>query len=403
MSLSFPSVTLAQAIQPQGLDTTGPDAWHRFWLGPSKAATPEAASTELIYMGILWVNIISFVLLMALMFYFVFKYHRSKQATNYQTSASHNTPLELAWSIIPLIVMVPMFWYGMKGYVNKLAAPSDSEEITIRGQKWQWFFTYRNGAEPQPTSDIWKPVAMTRSGAQNVPVFAVPAGRPVRLIMTSSDVIHSFYIPDFRMKMDVIPNRYTSMWFQADRPSGPFDPSKPVGPGNEPGHRIYCAEYCGDLHSEMGAYMRVVPAEEYERLIRQWTDLPGTLDLMKAGEILRERKGCIACHSIDGTKGTGPTWKNIYKYEQPLSNGPTVTAEQADENYIRESILNPGAKLVAGYPNNMPSYQGQLKPRELDILVMYIKALSDKAEPAHLERMKRTIEEDAKAESSTQN
>lgn len=371
-------LTLAQTRDEQVKPfTNSPDGWHGLWLGPSRGATSEALSTEALYMGILWVNIISFIIVMGLMFYFVFKYHRSKASTNYQVSASHNTPLELAWSIIPLLIMVPMFWYGVKGYVNKLAAPSDAEEINIRGQKWNWTIMYRNGAEPQPTEAIWEPTSVTSSGVKVI-TFAVPAGRPVKLIMTSSDVIHSFYIPDFRMKMDVIPNRYTSMWFQADKP------------GN---HRVFCAEYCGDNHSEMAAYLRVVPADEYEKLLRKWTDLPGGMTLTSAGESLRTRKGCVACHSVDGSAGTGPTWKNIYKYEQPLSNGPTVTAEQADENYIRESILNPGVKVVAGYANNMPSYQGQLSPLELDILVLYIKSLSDKATKDFTDTMNKSVEE----------
>jgi cytochrome c oxidase subunit II len=354
--------------------TETPSAWRQFWLGKTLNASPEATQTEWLYMFILWVNILSFAVVMALMLYFALKYRRSAQKTNYQVSAAHNTPLELAWSIIPLLVMIPIFWWGFRGYVGKLAAPADSEDIMVQAQKWAWSFTYRNGATPQP-ADGWEPVQITHDGVES-PVFAVPAGRPVRLVMTSVDVLHAFYVPDFRTKIDVTPNRYTSMWFTPD----PLDPVKDKDKATgklQREHNVYCAEYCGDNHSDMMARMRVIPPAEYDALLAKWTEAPKDWSALRIGEFLYKSK-CASCHSVDGKSGTGPTWKGVYGHEVELNNGQTVLA---DENYLRESILIPQAKIVKGFGPNMPSFQGQLKPRELNALVMYIKSLSDKETP----------------------
>lgn len=336
------------------------DWWHAFWFGNHEAATPSAGHTEALFMFILWVNIISFVLLMAIMGWFTFKYRRGNQATNYQVSAAHNTPLELAWSIIPLLVMVPIFYFGFKGYIDKLASPADAEEIMVRGQKWNWNFTYRNGG--QALGDQW----MTREinpSKTAMPIFVVPEGRPIRLVMSSSDVIHAFYIPDYRMKMDVIPNRYTSMTFTPEKTGQVRD------------HRVFCAEYCGDQHSEMAALLRVVPQDQYAKLLVDFGKGFGDdTTVLKVGEITYQQK-CSSCHSLDGTKGTGPSWKNVYGRMEPMADGKPM---MADENYLRESILYPAAHIVAGYGNQMPSFQGQLSPLQLDALILFIKSLSDK-------------------------
>lgn len=373
-------------------------AWRKFWLGKTLNASPEASHTEFLYMFILWVNIISFVIVMGMMFYFIFKYRRSAQKTNYQVSVAHNTPLELMWSIVPLIVMVPIFWWGFKGYIGKLASPSDSEEIMVRGQKWDWTITYRTGANPQSVGD-WALRDVTKSG-KKVVVFAVPAGRPVRFIFNSSDVIHAFYIPDFRTKIDVTPNRYTSMWFQPAALSAddPNDVHKQADGTTKlyREHVVFCAEYCGNDHSEMAAVVRVIPNEEYEPLIRKWTEPPETTPLVEIGRILFNSK-CASCHTLDGKASTGPTWKDMYGHEVKLASGQTV---KADENYIRESILVPGAKVVEGFTPSMPSFQGQLKPLELDAIVLFIKSLSDHATPADKEAGQKTpaqLKEEAKS------
>lgn len=337
--------------------------------------TEQAGKTEWLYMFILWICIVSFVLLMIPMVYFAVKYRRANQGRNYQRSVSHNTPLELAWTIIPLIVMVPIFYWGFTGYAEKLASPTDAEEITIKGQKWNWEIVYRNGASPTDP-----PVHQTQTN-YDIPQFVVPSGRPVKFIMSSKDVIHAFYIPDFRTKMDVMPNRYTSMWFEA--PDNVLTPRNEKGEFKNPdgtpsGFKVFCAEYCGDFHSEMGAVMNVVPWKEYLKTIDKWANNPydDKDNLLDVGKAVASRKGCFACHSIDGSANTGPTWKNVYMHPVEFTDGKEM--EQADTDYIHESILNSQAKIVKGYGNNMPAYQGLINDRELSALILYIKSLSDR-------------------------
>jgi cytochrome c oxidase subunit 2 len=333
-----------------------------YWFG-SAGASEQAKQTESLFMYILWVNIISFVLLMVLVGWFVFKYRRSKQAENYQVSASHNTPLELAWSIIPLLVMVPIFYYGFTGYVAKLAAPSDAEVIHIYGQKWNWRAVYRNGAESQQQTQLTKV-------EYDVPEFVVPAGRPVKLIMTSDDVLHAFFIPAFRTKMDVIPNRYTSMWFL---------------PENTPGaeYDVFCAEYCGEKHSEMAAKIKVLPPDEYEKQIIAWASGPGPdVTMLEWGKKLYKSKSCFTCHSVDGSPNTGPTWKNHFGNEHEYTDG---SRHVADEQWLSENILAAQKHVIKGFPASMPNYQGQLKPFDLQALVLYIKSLSEKHNPSDIE------------------
>ncbi len=361
--------------------TVAQQSLHRFWFG-NAGNSLQAEDTEKLYMFILWVSIISFAVLMGAMVWFVLKYRRSAQHKNYQVSSSHNTVLELGWSIVPLIVMVPIFFWGMKGYVDKQAAPTDSEEIMVRGQKWDWTISYDNGGTAGTETAY-----ITESG-KSVPVFYVPAGRPVKFILTSGDVIHSFYIPDFRTKIDVFPNRYTSMWIDAKEPStadnslewtanlleSPY--SKKIEEKVKVyGHAVYCAEYCGENHSEMAALVRVVDPKTYDVMKAKATeiDVEGPPDVV--GEKLRARYGCSTCHTTDGSVGTGPTWKSGWGHTVTFEDGGTATF---DENYIRESILNPAAHIHQGFPNQMPSFQSQLgsKPEVIDAFIRYIKYIN---------------------------
>jgi cytochrome c oxidase subunit II len=326
-----------------------------FWLGKSLGASEQAASTEWLFMFIMWVCIISFVLMMTGMAWLMFKYRRSAQATNYQVSVGHNTLLELGWTVIPFIVMVPIFWWGFTGYVGKIAAPTESEDIYVRGYKWNWDIKYASG-----TSAKGQHRGMIRT-VESIPEFVVPAGRSVRLSFTSSDVIHAFYIPSLRAKMDVLPNRTTTLWFKTDE-VGLF--------------HVFCAEYCGVSHSEMAAMMRVVPMDEYRRTLAKWSEVDGNESIVVAGAGLRSLKGCASCHSIDGKAGTGPSWKDIWGKARKFTDGGSAVA---DDNYLREAILYPGKHIVEGYANQMPSYAGQLKDEELWVITRYIQALGDPA------------------------
>lgn len=362
--------------------TLGESWMHRIWFR-SPAATSQGSETDWLYMFIMWTCVISFIVLLIPIVSFPIKYHRSRQAKNYVQSPAHHTGLELTWSIVPLIVMVFMFFWGFQGYVSKLAAPADAEEITIKGMKWNWTPIYRNGAQTDMTTQI----THTKT---DVPVIYVPAGRPVKLIMTSTDVIHSFYVPDFRTKMDVFPNRYTSMWFQPEKPSTPGPNGKWINddknspqygmPYEGAGHWVFCAEYCGTQHSEMAAFIVVLPADAYEKKVYELATVFPSGTFAEAGEKIAKRKGCFQCHTTDGSKSTGPTWKNMYGDLHRYTDGSEKTV---DEDWLREGILYSQKKILDGYAGqNMPVFAGQINDNELLAVISYIKTLSDKTSEA---------------------
>ncbi len=373
--------TLAQTMPVAAEKAQKAESLLHKWSFGHVGNSTQAYETEWLYIFIVWVNIIAFIVVMAPMFWFVFKYHRSKQAANYQVSAAHNTPLELAWSIIPLLVMVPIFFWGFEGYVNKLAAPSDSEEIQIKGQMWAWSATYRNGAEPPPKEYI----KLMDTGTL-VPLLVVPSNRPVKLIMHSADVIHSFFIPDFRTKMDVFPNRYTSMWFEAREPTQRggdgtwFRTNAQTGKREFAGHKIFCAEYCGNNHSEMAGGIVVLSPADYKATLAAWAvPFDESTPPVEIGKIVAVKRACATCHSVDGSKNTGPSWKNWFGYEHTYADG---SKHVADENWLLDNINYSQKHIVQGYPTSMPVYAGVLKQVELDGLIAYIKTLSDKGPSA---------------------
>jgi cytochrome c oxidase subunit 2 len=342
----------------------------------SDQAGPGSRHTDDLFMWIFWFGVFWFVLLMALMVYWAIRYRR-RPGVPPQRSSSHNTPLELAWTILPLIPLAYMFFAGFHGYMDKLVAPASSYEISITGLKWNWVAKYPNGAESAVRTVI---------GAEEIPVIVVPAGIPVKLRMHSLDVLHAFWIPDWRVKQDVLPNRYTSLWFTAEEPtagSGARVARENDGTGLPAGtpytdHWVFCAEYCGDKHSEMLAIIRVLPEPVFNAVIADW--LGGDLTPVELGRRLYVSKGCNACHSLDGSRNIGPTWLGDgetggYGATIPLADGSTAVI---DENYFRESVLVPGAKIHAGYPNQMSSFQGLINDRELNALLMFYKSLSPK-------------------------
>ncbi|MBX3360498.1 MAG: cytochrome c oxidase subunit II [Phycisphaeraceae bacterium] len=334
--------------------------WHWLWFGsPAKSSSAVARIGDELFMYTFWLSVAWFVFLMGLTFYFVVKYQR-RPGKKLTRSPAHNTPLEIAWTVVPTVFLVYIFFKGFWGYADAIVAPANAEVINLKAQKWAWRMTYPNGAEsPESMRFVYTDAQGNQvTSAQEAPIFVVPAGKPVQLRMSSMDVIHSFWVPDFRSKFDIFPNRYTSYWFQADEPGD---------------HVVYCAEYCGDLHSEMYAIIRVLPEPEYRAKINSWA-IPWGDGLAAVGKVLYTTKGCSACHSVDGSRNTGPTWKGIWGKEHEMEGGGKAVV---DPNYIRGSILVPGAKIVKRYPNQMVSYQGQLNDRELDALIAYIESLGD--------------------------
>lgn len=305
-----------------------------FWL-PAQRSTYAHEVDNLFYF-ILWLSVFFFSLIMGLMVYFVWKY-RAREGHTSQPSPIHNTTLEVVWTAIPVILVIIIFYMGFTGFMNIANPPQNAYEINVTGMKWKWLFTYPNGYVDEK--------------------LHVPVNRPIRLVMTSEDVIHSLYIPAFRMKMDVVPGRYHKIWFNATK-EGEYD--------------IYCAEYCGTNHSDMITKTVVHAPGEFEKWLEQASNFLATLPPHEAGEKLYKQRGCSGCHSVDGKANTGPTFQNLFGHPVQLKDGSTV---EADENYIRESILNPQAKVVGGYQPVMPTYKGKIKDEEILAIIEYLKTL----------------------------
>ena len=355
------------------------DYWTRLLLRQG-GANEIARHTDQLYIWLWWFCVAWFVGLMGLMAYFCIKYRRRKGVPA-PRSSSHNTALEITWTVIPTIFLVIMFFLGFWGYMDKMVAPGNATEIKITGFKWSWKIEYPNGAETN---------AATVIGARAVPIFYMPENTNIRLRMNSQDVMHAFWVPDYRVKADLLPNRYTSLWFD----TGGVDPSKKLpkfDPAtNQPNpefavdkpyedHWVFCAEYCGDEHSEMAAIIRVVPGDVYSTWLNSVGE--GSLTPVQIGERVWKTK-CSSCHSVDGSANTGPTWLNIVGHEVEFTDGTKYTSEQMSDpvffaNYIRESIDVPSAKIVKGFGNNMTPFKGLLKESHYEGIIAYMRQLSE--------------------------
>lgn len=307
---------------------------------PEPTSTTAGDVDDLFYF-ILAVSIAFFAIIVVAMFTFIFKY-RARPNFEVEPSPDHNNVLEIVWSAIPAVILGVIFFWGFISYLDMRQAPDNSYEVQVRAKKWVWSFTYPNG---HVDNDLH-----------------VPVDQPVKLVMSSDDVIHSLYIPAFRLKMDLIPGRYSSTWFEANT-AGEYT--------------LFCAEYCGTKHSTMLAEVVVHPSGEFQRWLDDAANLLKTMTPVEAGEVLYTRRGCVQCHSIDGSAKVGPTFLNVFGTEQKMADGTIV---KVDENYLRESILEPQAKVRAGYKPVMPTYQGQLKDDEIAALIAYIKSLNEAKE-----------------------
>jgi cytochrome c oxidase subunit II len=301
------------------------------------ARSTTAGAVDSLYLFILWMSVFLFVLIVGAAGYFAWKYRRREgDETKLSSPTFHSTALEVFWSVGPLLVCIGLFHVGVKQYMDNRIAPGDALEVRVRAQKWSWEFEYPNG---KIDSDL-----------------TVPVGKPVRLIMTSKDVIHSFFVPDFRIKQDAVPGRYSTVWFQA------------VQEGED---QVFCTEYCGKDHSAMLAKVKVVSEAKFKEFID--FDDTKTMPLAEIGADRYKKKACNGCHSLDGSKiaGGGPSFKGLYGREEEMTTGAKVVV---DDGYIRESILNPQAKIVKGFQPVMPTFQGSLKDREIEGIIEFIKA-----------------------------
>ena len=281
------------------------------------------------------VSFLACILIVCAFVYFSFRYRRKSDQEEGQAKEHHNLFLEILWSVIPFVIFVFVFVWGWVVHKDFTTIPKNSLEIHVYGQMWNWEFIYKNG----------------RKTANE---FYVPSNQPVHLIITSRDVIHSFFVPSFRIKQDAVPGRYSSLWFTANH-TGSF--------------QVFCTELCGAGHSSMGAKLHVVPMEEWENWLKE--DPNKGLSLAEIGQKTFQGR-CTACHKTTSEKLIGPGLAGVYNTMRPLLNGKSV---KADENYIRESILNPGAKIMQGYSNQMTPFAGLLSEEELSGLIEYIKSL----------------------------
>ncbi len=281
-------------------------------------------------------SIFFFVGMMSAMFYFMWKYRRRHEGQLATSDLGHHFGLEAVWTIIPTALCGVLFIMGWKGYLAASVAPSDAIEIQVTGQKWSWSFAYPNGVVSNE--------------------LRVPKDKSVKLILSSKDVIHSVYLPEFRVKQDAVPGTYTTMWFRATEIVNTV---------------LQCTEYCGTSHSNMLSNVFVMEFDKWT----EWLDKAAASDTSakpeQLGEKLFTRFACMTCHSTDGSARVGPTFKGLYGKMEGCNTGQ----HKVDEAYLRESILNPTAKVVTGFQPVMPPFQGQLKDREVDALIAYIKTL----------------------------
>ena len=300
---------------------------------------PESASTfswqvDALYFYLSGVTLFFTLLISAVLIFFIIRYRRR---TPYEIprpiAGSHK--LETLWTIIPFIIAMTMFGWGARVYFEQYKPPENGIEVYVVGKQWMWKIQHA-------------------TGQREINELHVPVGRKIKLIMTTEDVIHDFFVPAFRTKADVVPGKYTTLWFEATKPGT---------------YHLFCAEYCGMNHSGMTGSVIVMEPREFDNWLSGNTS---NTTPAAAGQQLFQTLGCASCHGANGEGGRGPTLAGLYGRETPLEGGQTI---RADEAYIRESITNPQAKIVAGFGPIMPTFQGQVTEDQLLQLVAFIKSL----------------------------
>ncbi len=327
------------------------DEWLRKLLLLPPAASSMARPIDRLHFSVISVTMLGATLLVLMGGYYCVRYRRRRPRGPSETRpAAPTPPLWAELGLVGFLFTLFVAWWavGFKQYIGLAQAPRDALDVYVTAKQWMWKFSYPDGS-------------------QTIDELFVPVGRPVRLILTSRDVIHSLYVPSFRLKQDAVPGRYTSLWFTA------------TALGRQP---IYCAEYCGTDHSRMSGSVVVLSAEDYSR----WLAQPGTrragegnagtrdAELRTEGERVAARHGCLRCHTVDGSPHLGPSFAGLYGADIPLANAEHVTADVA---YLTESMMDPALKVHAGFEPVMPSYAGYLNPPEVSALVEFIKSLKD--------------------------
>jgi cytochrome c oxidase subunit 2 len=307
-----------------------------FWLPPAKSTV--AGDVDGLYDFILWINVFFFVAITGATIYFAWKYRRRSHDQLAKSQVGHNTMLEATWTFVPLVLCLILFVWGFRVFLDLTVAPEGSYQVQVTAEKWKWTFTHPDGTV-------------------RVNELHAPAGQPVKLVMSSRDVLHSFFVPEFRIKQDVVPNRYSTVWFDAPAPGD---------------SEIYCTEYCGTGHSGMLAMVHVLSKEDWDKGDWRKVELPEGKTMVEWGGDLYKKYTCNTCHSVDGSRLVGPSFKGLFGREEKIQGGPSVVV---DENYFRESIFDPQAKIVEGFAPAMPTFKGQIQDVEIDALMAFVKSL----------------------------
>jgi len=307
---------------------------------------PESASTvsgkvDALYFYLSGVTVFFTLLISGVLIFFVIKYRR-RTPFEIPRPIAGSHKLETVWSVIPFLIAMSMFAWGAQIYFQNSRPPKNANEVYVVGKQWMWKIQHS-------------------TGQREINELHVPAGRKIKLIMTSEDTIHDFFIPAFRIKADVLPGKYTTQWFEATKPGT---------------YHLFCAEYCGMNHSGMIGSIIVMQPTDFDN----W--LSGNASQQSpavAGQQLFQSLGCVSCHGANGEGGRGPGLVGLFGSKVTLTNNQTLTA---DEGYIRESIENPSAKVVMGFNPIMPTFQGQVTPEQLIQIMSYIKSLQVSGAPA---------------------
>jgi len=300
--------------------------------------TNLSSSVDSVFLLIVGISLVLLIGVTGTMVYFAVRYRRSKHPR--AESIEGNLALEIVWTVLPTLLVLAIFWVGWKGFVFMRTVPKDAMLVKVTARMWSWHFTYENGA----TGDILK----------------LPVNRPVKLSITSADVLHSLSIPAFRVKEDAVPGRENYLWFKPEV-TGSYD--------------LFCTEYCGMGHSAMVAKVEIMPEQDYAAWYRA-AQVQATAGAVRPdGVKLFAEKGCSACHSIDGSPKVGPTLKGVFGHRMTVLTNGKERQITADDAYLRRSLLDPPADVVKGFPSIMPSQKGVLSDAEIDALIEYLKTL----------------------------
>lgn len=303
-------------------------------MNPTLVTTTQAVDTA--FYVIFGISGVALAGVAAAMVWLVWRYNRKRQPVPL-SQKDHNLWLEVVWTAIPTVLVMLMFWYGWEGYLSLRRIPDDAMHIKATARMWSWLFTYDNGK----TADK----------------LYVPVGQPVKIELAAEDVLHSFYVPAFRVKRDTVPGMTNWVWFTAEQP-GSYD--------------LFCAEYCGVGHSAMVTTVEALPAAEFHAWLTATAS--AAADPAARGAELAQQLGCLGCHSVDGSRRVGPSLQGLFGAERSVSrNGQQITVV-ADPAYLTRALREPAAEIVAGYPAAMPPFAG-LPDNDVQALIAWLESL----------------------------